>query len=134
MIIILPSNSAELFEQDLTNRTYYLDIKQCRIRGITQDNLECIRQSVYLLLRTERASFAMFSAAYGIELSDLFGQSIYYIVPMLMTRIRSCLLRDERINDVSDFSFSIQKNSCAVSFTVNSRYGDIRLNNEELMG
>ena len=63
---MLPSRSgvqvvsnAEVVEQP--SRTYYIDKENKRIIGINDDYLKSVEQAVYLILRTERYDYAMFS-------------------------------------------------------------------------
>lgn len=127
---MLPENSnyEVLSNYDTTeqpNMTYKLDRENKRIVAVYEDYEEIIRQAVYLILLTERYNYAMYSWNYGIELSDLFGRERQYVIPMLMSRIREALLQDDRILNVTNFSFSISRSKYSVSFTVVTKYNNV---------
>jgi phage protein len=127
---MLPDNSNYeiLSNYDATeqpNMTYKLDRINKRIVAVYEDYEEIIRQAVYLALLTERYSYAMYSWNYGIELSDLFGRERQYVIPMLMSRIKEALLQDDRILNVTGFSFDVNKSIYSVSFTVVTKYSDV---------
>ena len=127
---MLPENSnyEVLSNYDTTeqpNMTYKLDMENKRIVTVYEDYEEIIRQAVYLILLTERYNYAMYSWNYGIELSDLFGRERQYVIPMLMSRIKEALLQDDRILNVTNFSFSINRSKYSVSFTVVTKYNNV---------
>lgn len=108
-----------------TSITYKLDKENKRIVAVYEDYKEIIRQAVYLILMTERYDYAMYSWNYGIELNDLFGREIQYVIPVLMSRIKEALLQDDRILNVTDFNFSIKHNVYNASFTVVTKYYNV---------
>ncbi|MCD8090389.1 MAG: DUF2634 domain-containing protein [Clostridiales bacterium] len=108
-----------------TSRTYRFDRENSRIKGTYNEYIEAVRQSVYLILNTERYTYNMFSWNYGIELSDLFGREKQYVVPMLMKRIKEALIQDDRIDDVKDFSFEVKGGVYTVNFTVVTKYSEV---------
>lgn len=127
---MLPENSnyEVLSNYDTTeqpNMTYKLDRENKRIVAVYEDYEEIIRQAVYLILLTERYNYAMYSWNYGIELSDLFGRERQYVIPMLMSRIKEALLQDDRILNVTNFSFSINRSKYSVSFTAVTKYNNV---------
>lgn len=109
----------------MPNKTYCLDMLNKRINGYINDDIEAVKQAVYLILRIERYDYIIFSHNYGIELKDLFGRERLYVTAMLSQRIREALMADNRVRDVKDFNFNIKKGGIySVSFTVVSIYGD----------
>lgn len=94
------------------------------INGIC-DDLEAVKQAIYLILNIERYKFAIYSFNYGIELNDLYGQPKSFVIPELERRIKEALCQDDRIESVDDFNFEINKNEIHTTFTVHSIYGDI---------
>lgn len=107
------------------NMTYKLDRENKRIVAVFENYEEIIRQAVYLILLTARYDYAMYSWNYGIEISDLFGRERQYVIPMLMSRIKEALLQDDRILNVTNFSFNVNKSIYNVSFTVVTKYSDV---------
>lgn len=111
----------------MPNKTYYLDMEKKRIRGSVSADLEAVKQAVYLILRTERYDYLIFSRNYGVELKELFGREKNYVLPMLVRNITEALLADDRITEVKDFSFEVKRRGVySVSFTVVSKYGEFK--------
>ena len=134
---MLPQSSNVQIMSDLElrsqpNKTYYVDKDKKIIKGTVVDYLKAVEQSVYLILQTERYDYIMYSHKYGIELKDLYGREESYVIPMLMLRIPEALLQDERIESVEDFSYSINNGKFLVSFTVKTKYGDLKIKEVEL--
>lgn len=113
--------------QEQTSRTYYLDKENKRITGVLNDYLKAVEQAVYLRLSTERFDYAMFSWGYGFEKKDLFGKIKEYVIPHAIDRITQSLLKDDRINEVKDFTYVINKGDYLLNFTVVTKYGDMRI-------
>lgn len=109
--------------------TYGMDFERKRILG-TVDGTDAVRQAVYCILNTERYDHLIYSWNYGVELKDLYGRPIPYVKSELKRRIKEALLQDERILDVSIFSFSHRQGKLCVSFIVRSVFGDIRAEKE----
>ena len=105
-------------------KTYKMELEKNRIRGNT-DELEAMPQTIYCILNTERSAYLAYSDGYGIELADLFGMPISYVLPELERRITDALIWDSRIEGVDGFSFAINQSTVHVTFTVHTIYGDI---------
>lgn len=117
------------------NKTYRMDIDAERIRGTITENLEAVRQAVYKILNTERYRFIIYSWNYGVELADLFGKPIPYVLPEIPRRITEALTQDDRIESVTDFDLSYTKRGAVLAkFTVHSVYGDIDAEKEVSVG
>lgn len=128
---MLPSSSnITVIGDDLSempNKTYALDMENKRIRGYITDDIEAVKQAVYLILRTERYDYLIYSRNYGVELKDLFGREKNYVLPMIVKSITDALLADSRIIEVKNFSFDIKgRGVYSVSFTVVSKYGEFK--------
>lgn len=105
---------------------YKMNIKQGIING-TVDELEAMKQVIYKILNTERYQYIIYSWNYGIELMDLFGMPVIYVIPELERRITEALIQDERIESVDDFEFdSSEKRTVKASFTVHTIFGDVQ--------
>lgn len=108
-----------------TSSTFYLRRGDEYISGLI-DGLEAVRQAVYLALNVERYNHEIYSWSYGAELFDLFGMPASYVCAALPCRIREALLADDRITEVTDFSFTRKRGTVTAEFTVKTLYGDIR--------
>ena len=100
------------------------DVYKNRINGYT-DDLDALKQTIYLILNTERYKFPIYSWDYGVELYNLFGKPMPYVLSELPRRIKDALLVDNRITDVTDFEFEQNGKKLLVKFTVISTIGNI---------
>jgi phage baseplate assembly protein W len=90
----------------------------------TTDDLEAIKQAVYKILNTERYQYLIYSWNYGIELQDLFVMPLPYVYSELKRRITEALTWDDRIEKVTDFTFSHKRGEVSMTFTVNTVAGN----------
>lgn len=103
--------------------TYKLAAKHDTIVGHT-DGLDAYKQAIYKILNTERYKYVIYSWNYGVELSDLIGKPVYYVVPEIERRITEAVSQDDRTLSVSGFEFDTSKRGVVhVKFTVTSIYG-----------
>lgn len=116
------NNDIEFVEP--SSYTFKLDIDNNIVLGMT-DEQDAMKQAIYLTLETERFKWVIFSWNYGVELDDLFGMSISWVIPEVKRRIAEALLQDTRITAVDDFEFETGKGKLTVNFTVRTIYGDI---------
>ncbi len=125
MIPSVNDNLQQDFEiEEQPTYTYKLNIDSDSIIGFT-DGLEAMKQAIYLILNIERYNYLIYSWNYGIELTDLFGQPIPFVLPELKRRITEALTQDERIQSVDAFSFEVNKGKIHATFTVHTIYGDV---------
>lgn len=127
---MIPTNnqilSVDLKVKSQPSKNYKLHIEHNTITG-TCDGLEAMKQVIYKILNTERYQHIMYSWNYGIELIDLFGEPVSYVLPELQRRITEALMQDNRINSVDDFEFEIvQKRTVKATFTVRTVFGDMQ--------
>lgn len=105
--------------------SYTYKLNESTVHGYV-DELAAYKQAVYKILNTERYEYIIYSWNYGIELKDLFGQSIYYVVPELERRITEAIMQDDRTVSVTNFEFDTSKRGVvSVTFTCVSIYGEI---------
>lgn len=110
--------------ENLKTQTFGINLRQDTI-GNKIDDIEAVRQSVYLLLSIEADQYIIYPYTYGIRTIDLFGKPSYYVMAVIPERIKEALFRDDRITDVSDFDFEVNGNKLAVKFIVHTIYGNI---------
>lgn len=91
------------------SKTYVMDIDGERIVGTMTDEIEAVKQAIYKILNTERYRYPIYSWNYGVELADLFGKLIAYVLPEIPRRIKEALVADDRIIDVTAFELSHDK-------------------------
>lgn len=120
--------TTDIEEVEYPTETYNIEVRteleKDRINGYT-DDLDAIRQAIYLILNTERYEFIIYSWDYGIELLDLIGKPMSYVMSELPRRIKEALTQDKRILDVVDFEFEKNKKKLHTTFKVVTEVGDI---------
>lgn len=118
-------------QETYPNKTYKMRIEEEWIDGVLTNEIEAVKQAVYKILNTERYKYVIYSWNYGVELEDLFGKPIPYVLPEIPRRIREALIQDDRINDVINFDLSYTKDgNVTAKFTVVTIYGDLEVEKE----
>ena len=112
-------------QETYPNKTYKMQIDNDRVQGVISKDLQAVEQAVYKILNTERYKHVIYSWNYGVELQDLFGKPMPYVLPEIPRRITEALTQDDRIEDVTDYDLSYTKDGAVLAkFTVVSIYGD----------
>ena len=107
--------------------THKLNISNDRVIGYT-DHLEAMKQAIYLILNIERYEYPIYSWNYGVELVELIGQPIPFVLPEIERRIREALLQDDRIESVYNFEFErIGKDKIHTIFEVDTIFGTVNV-------
>lgn len=112
----------ELSKEPTKNYKLYTDKNRCV--GFINE-VEALKQAIFLMLNIERYDHIIYSWNFGVELKDLFGKPSAYVLPEIKRRITECLLQDDRISEVDNFTFDVKKQKVHVTFTVHSIYGEI---------
>lgn len=124
----------EITETQRPDRTYKINVNTSALveEGISKDrisgyvdDLESVQQAIYLILNTERYQYLIYSWDYGVELFDLIGKPIPYVMAEIPRRITEALTMDDRIKDVVDFEFEAKGNILHTTFTVITTFGNI---------
>ena len=95
------------------------------------DDKEALKQAIYKQLNTKKDIYIIYPN-YGINIEDLLGEPKNLAYIELTGRIEQCLTKDDRVLSVSNFYYDREKSKkdeLSISFTVNSVYGDIDINN-----
>ena len=100
-----------------------------KIQGTT-DELDALQQAIYKVLNTEQYEHPIYSFSYGIDLESLIGKDRAYVQVELKRRIQECLLQDERIQSVENFSLAVSGDELTCVFDVVSIYGKITIAKE----
>jgi hypothetical protein len=89
------------------------------------DDIDAIMQAVTKIINTERYEHEIYSWDYGIELADLRGKSMPYVMSEIKQRIIDALTADDRIETVEDFEIKkIDKKKLYIKFTTITAQGD----------
>lgn len=123
--VLLP----DIEETTYPDLTYKINIDKNRISDYV-DELDAVIQAIYLILNTERYEYLIYSWDYGIELLDLYGMPMPYVISEIKRRVEDALTQDDRIDSVSDFTFEKNGTKLHVTFTVNSTFGDVETDME----
>lgn len=120
---MIPAKNSDLLEQDFEyesqpSKTYKLSIENETISGGYVDGLEALKQAIYKILNTERFDYIIYSWNYGIEVKELIGEHMSFVIPELERVIKEALLQDDRIEEVTDFEFLTNQNIVTVKFKV----------------
>lgn len=114
----------QITETAYPNRTHKIVIDKNRVDGYTE-GLDAIAQAIYLILSTERYKHIIYSWDYGVELVDLIGKPVPYVMSEIPRRVTEALTQDNRITDVTDFQFERTGKKLHVTFTVVTNLGNI---------
>ena len=123
----LTDTAAELAAEP--TRTYALSWERGRIQGHA-DGAEAVKQAIYLILNTERYQYPVYSWNYGVELMELFGKPVNYVLPELKRRIAEALLQDDRVTAVDQFAFETEGGKVHVTFVAHTVFGGMELEKE----
>ncbi len=104
--------------------TYKMNLEEMRIGGFI-DGGEAVKQAIYKILNTQKFQYLIYDWDYGIELTDLFGESAVLVYSEIENRIREALQEDDRITDLGDFSFESDKRQVLVKFTAYTTEGNV---------
>ena len=127
MIPTIDLLTQEIEEVKFEGRTYKVEVLnegEDRINGFV-DELESIKQAIYLILSTERYKYIIYSWDYGVELVDLIGKPIPYCMAEIPRRVKEALLVDNRIENVTDFQFEHIGKTLHTTFTVVTNVGKV---------
>ena len=119
-------NAINQVDETMPSYTYNINRNTNRISGYI-DNKDAIVQAIYLILQTERYESVIYNWYYGAELDDLIGKNRNYVTSELRRMIREALLEDDRISEVTSFSFNFKDDSVLVQFLVQTIIGDIQM-------
>lgn len=125
MIPLIDTLLTPVKEVTYANKTYKVLLDKDRINGYT-DDVDALIQTIYFILHTERYKYIIYSWDYGIELFDLFGKQMSYVISEVERRITDALIQDDRILDVTNFEFEPKGHKLHVTFDVISIYGTIQ--------
>lgn len=94
------------------------------------DELEAMKQAIFLMLSVERYDHIIYTWNAGFESKDLFGKPTSYVASEVPRRIRECLLQDNRIIEVDSFVVTTKKNKVHVAYTAHTISGELTLEKE----
>lgn len=125
---ILPSGALSSFQtitfQQQPSHTWSINQDTGRIEGIC-DGVDAVKQAVDIILHVQRFQWQIYQPYSGTMLDDLIGEDAGYVAAEVQRRVTEALLMDDRINSVTDYTYSFQEDTLSVEFRVNTVYGVI---------
>lgn len=125
MIPLIETLLTPIEEITYSNETYKALLDRRRVSGYAKD-VDALIQTIYFILNTERYKCPIYSWNYGVELLDLFGKPMSYVISEVERRITEALIQDDRIIKVTNFEFDSVGHKLHVTFDVISIYGTIQ--------
>ena len=123
----------ENLDEEAINRTYGIDLRTHRIKGYV-DGKEAVMQAIWKILSTVRHANYIYSEEYGCDIMNrIYNSSLSeeYLNTDVPAMIEECLMQDDRITGVSDFSWERSGSDGAkMQFTANTIYGDLQMEGE----
>lgn len=126
---MLPNNGLDITQYSAPELSpsygWKLDPNKNKIAGWV-DDIDSIKQAIYLMLRTERGKYEIYPEWYGMELYDLYGKPQDLVTVRLPSLVKDCLLTDKRITSVDNFDIHFEGSKCICKFTVQSVFGEFQ--------
>ena len=104
------------------SKTWIIDRSAMQV-GYMDEGLEAVRQAVEIALNVDRFRWQIYNTNFGNELKDLIGDDADYIQSEFPRMVNDALSVDDRVIDTTDYIFTVNGDSMAVSFTVNTVFG-----------
>jgi hypothetical protein len=109
---------------NVPSNTYKINFQNSKIEGII-DNLDAIRQAIYMQVLTPRFKKPIYSFNYGSSLHNLIGKDKQLVEAEIPRLLSDCLEVDDRIISAKNFKFTWSKTSVLVNFTVYTIFGEM---------
>lgn len=113
--------------QKLEDRSFRMNLNAQTIETAFVTDLDALKQRIFCILSTERNAHIILRD-FGVELNDIIGSSKDYAYAVLTERIKSALMEDDCVTDVSDFEYINSKSNfdnMYIRFKVHSIFGEI---------
>ena len=115
-------------------KEYEIDFETGKLTGNVVEGKDAIRIWIWLVLQTQRYRYYVYTWDYGNEFEDLIGQgyTVEYIEAQARRMTEDCLMVNENIQDISGFSVRTEGDKLIISFTVDTIYGNIELQDQAI--
>lgn len=124
MAVLPTGNLPDVTFQQQPDLTWGIDKTTNRVRGIVT-GWEAVRQAVEIILNVERFRWQIYRPYSGMQWNGLIGQDPGYVAAELQRRIQNALRMDDRVQGISDFSYTVSGDVLTASLTVNTVYGAV---------
>ena len=122
-----PPDVIETFKQP--SKCFGLDLNTFDLIGEIDEKTALV-QAIFFMLNTEKEHYIIYPDWYGLTLSDLYGKKAEYVASELERRIKESLLVDDRILEVKNFQTRVTNGELVASYTVNTIYGQIKIDGD----
>ena len=121
-------------EKQTLPKEYEIDFATGQLTGRIVEGREAIKVWIWLALRVPRYRFFIYTWDYGNEFEELIGQgySEEYIEAEAQRMTEECLLVNEYIQDIQNFSLRMENSCLTIGFTANTLYGVINFEDEKI--
>jgi len=121
-------------EETKPPKEYDIDFSTGQLTGKIVEGLAAIKIWIWLALQIPRYRYYIYSWDYGNEYEDLIGQGYTeeYIETEALRITEDCLLINEHIQSVTDFTTTVVNEKLTISFTANTIYGEIVISDYEV--
>lgn len=125
-MILASAVTTDLALSDEIEQTQTYSMSESKIQGFV-DGMEALQQTIFHRLNTEQFEYPIYTLDYGFRTDDLIGKDRGYVEAELQRRIRECLLTDDRITGVDNFTFSVDDDEMLCMFDVENIYKTISI-------
>lgn len=126
--VYVPIAISEVTEaEELPSKTYRLDLDAGRIAGYV-DGQDAVRQAIRKAIITPRFKCLIYDNQYGSEIEDAViakDATREYVESAAEGFVRDALLPDSRVLDVHDFSFEFGDDEAHITFTADTVFGAV---------
>lgn len=114
------------FEEELgPSKNYRIVLSRDQVAGYVEE-IEAMKQAIYLLLSVERYDYSIYTFNAGSEFRKLIGKPTSYVVSEVKNVITNCLLQDDRITAVDSFNIRVTgKGVVTVWYIAHTIFGEI---------
>ena len=125
---VLPESNMDISNgivfRDYPSYTFYADPLTNRITE-NCDGYTAVKQTIEIILDTERFYWQIYSPNFGMQWNGLIGQEYGYVASELQRRIKDAFSADNRITGISDFKYTVDNENIVAVFNVNTVYGSV---------
>ena len=104
--------------------TWYVNPQTGRISGMA-DGFAAVKQAVGSLFFVVRFRGQIYSPHFGMGWEGLVGQNPGYVALEIQRRAKDAIRTDNRMTEITDFSYQVNGDSLTVEFTVQTVYGPV---------
>ena len=121
-------------KKQIVPKEYEIDFNTGQLTGRIVEGKEAIAVWIWLVLQTPRYRYYVYTWDYGNEFEDLIGKGYTeeYIEAEAQRMTEDCLLVNENIQSITEFSVNMEGDTLTISFTANTIYGEIEFKDEAI--